>query len=325
MAIFTGLGSCGVHRRAHQDLRTHKNSAEARRVQSLQSRKLSWARANGVRGYADSESDLRPVGVGRHGHQRYPGVCTRGPAAGVPAAAEVHILSLLTAKGLSKRYGTRDVLQHVSFSVRQGEVLGLIGPNGAGKTTLFECLAGLTHTDSGEVALRGRSVAASRRKETLFYLPDAIRPWADQRVSLMLEFFGKLYARSTDEIATAVMGLALDELMRSRIGSLSKGELKRTLLALGLLTRQELLLLDEPFDGLDLRQTREVTNTIKSHASQGRTLFLSIHQLNDASRICDRLVLLSAGRVVGEGTLDELKAKAGVPNGGLEEVFLALT
>jgi len=217
------------------------------------------------------------------------------------------------------------VLQNVSFSVQQGEVLGLIGPNGAGKTTLFECLAGLTSTDSGEVEFRGRSVAASRRKEKLFYLPDAIRPWADQRVRLMLEFFGKLYIRSTDEIATTVKSLELDELMGSRIGSLSKGELKRTVLALGLLTRQELLLLDEPFDGLDLRQTREVMNSLKSHASRGRTLFLSIHQLNDASRVCDRLVLLSAGSVVGEGTLDELKAKAGVTNGGLEEVFLALT
>ncbi|HKA21496.1 MAG TPA: ABC transporter ATP-binding protein [Blastocatellia bacterium] len=234
-------------------------------------------------------------------------------------------MNLLTVTGLSKRFGTRDVLQNVNFTVQQGEILGLIGPNGAGKTTLFECLAGLTQTDSGTVEFRGKSVPAARRKEALFYLPDAIRPWADQRVAVMLKFFGGLYVRSSDQIAATVKGLGLRDLLRSRIGSLSKGELKRTLLAIGLLTRQEVLLLDEPFDGLDLRQTREVMESIKTHATQGRTLFLSIHQLNDASRVCERLVLLSAGKIVGEGTLDQLKAKAGVSTGGLEEVFLALT
>jgi len=234
-------------------------------------------------------------------------------------------MNLLTVTGLSKRFGRRDVLQNVNFTVQQGEILGLIGPNGAGKTTLFECLAGLTQTDSGTVEFRGKSVPAARRKEALFYLPDAIRPWADQRVAVMLKFFGGLYVRSSDQIAATVKGLGLRDLLRSRIGSLSKGELKRTLLAIGLLTRQEVLLLDEPFDGLDLRQTREVMESIKTHATQGRTLFLSIHQLNDASRVCERLVLLSAGKIVGEGTLDQLKAKAGVSTGGLEEVFLALT
>ena len=97
------------------------------------------------------------------------------------------------------------------------------------------------------------------------------------------------------------------------MGSLSKGELKRTLLALGLLTPQPLLLLDEPFDGLDLRQTLEVMTLLRDHAASGRTLMLSIHQLGDAARVCDRLVLLSAGSVVGEGTLDDLRIRSGKP------------
>jgi len=119
--------------------------------------------------------------------------------------------------------------------------------------------------------------------------------------------------------------LGLEPFIKSRIGSLSKGELKRTLLAMALLTRGELLLLDEPFDGLDLRQSRDVTSFLKTWVARGRTLFLSIHQLGDASRVCDRLVLLGGGRVVGEGSLCELRAKAGITEGGLEEVFLALT
>jgi ABC-2 type transport system ATP-binding protein len=113
--------------------------------------------------------------------------------------------------------------------------------------------------------------------------------------------------------------------MNSRIGSLSKGERKRVVLALGLLTPQPLLMLDEPFDGLDLRQTRDVVKLLKAQATS-RALMLSIHQLIDAERVCDRLVLLSAGRVVGDGSLAELRAKANLPEAsGLEEIFLALT
>ncbi|HZS10292.1 MAG TPA: ABC transporter ATP-binding protein [Blastocatellia bacterium] len=232
---------------------------------------------------------------------------------------------LLKVTGISKRFGARPALEGVSFSVHEGEVLGLIGPNGAGKTTLFECLAGLTPADAGEVEFRHQSLAPARRKQALFYLPDGIRPWADQTVGFALSFFEGLYARPAGEGAELVNTLKLEKLVKARIGSLSKGECKRTLLALGLLTSQPLLLLDEPFDGLDLRQARDVMTLLRTYTSKGRTLFLSIHQLTDAARVCDRLVLLGAGKVAGEGTLAELQMKAGLTEGGLEEVFLALT
>jgi len=232
---------------------------------------------------------------------------------------------LLSVEGISKRYGSNTVLSDVSFSVLPGEVLGLIGPNGAGKTTLFECVAGLTHADSGEVKFEDRALTQDRRKNALFYLPDGIKPWPDQRLAWVLKFFARLYGRPSNVVTETAHALGLDKLMSSRIGSLSKGELKRTLLAMSLFTTHPLLLLDEPFDGLDLRQTRDVMTVLKSHVTGGRALFLSIHQLLDASRVCDRVVLLSAGKVVGSGTLDELKSKAGVTEGGLEEVFLALT
>lgn len=232
---------------------------------------------------------------------------------------------LLTAKGISKRFGPNLALQDASFTIRDHEVLGLIGPNGSGKTTLFECLAGLIPTDSGEVRFRGRSLAPAHRKEALFYLPDGIRPWADQPVAWVLAFFEALHARPQGEGAALAAALKLEGLMKSRVGSLSKGELKRVLLALGLLTPHPLLLLDEPFDGLDFRQARDVMALLRAIPAQGRTLFLSIHQLTDASRVCDRLVLLSRGQVAGEGTLPELRNQAGLAEGGLEEVFLALT
>jgi ABC-2 type transport system ATP-binding protein len=104
-----------------------------------------------------------------------------------------------------------------------------------------------------------------------------------------------------------------------------KGYRRRLLLALGLLAPRPMLLMDEPFDGFDLRQTREIMRLLRDEALHGRTLVLSIHQLGDAQRICDRLVLLSTGRVVGTGTSAKLTASAGLPVGSdLEEVFLAL-
>jgi ABC-2 type transport system ATP-binding protein len=233
--------------------------------------------------------------------------------------------SLLIVRGMSKRFHRNRVLQDVSFSVNPGEVFGLIGPNGAGKTTLFECLAGLMPSDVGTVSIQNQEIVASQRKKKLFYLPDGILPWAGQTVRLALNFFAGIYARKDIKISELTHALKLENLMNSRIGSLSKGERKRLLLAFGLLTNQELLLLDEPFDGLDLRQTRDVMTLLRGQASKGRTLVLSIHQLVDAERVCDRLVLLSAGRVVGEGSIPELRAQADLPEGTLEEIFLALT
>jgi|SRR5262245_423117 len=238
-------------------------------------------------------------------------------------------MNLLTVNGLSKRFGARAVLQNVSFSVRQGEVLGLIGPNGAGKTTLFECLAGVLPSDGGEIIRDKQILVHAQRKNALFYMPDGVTPWERQSVNWALGFFERLY--TTPVKATELLdALKLESLRHARIGSLSKGERKRLLLALGLLTPQPLLMLDEPFDGLDLRQTRDVMALFRRQVERGRTLMLSIHQLVDAARVCDRLILISDGRVVGEGTLGELRAQANLsdgrlPEAGLEDIFLALT
>jgi ABC-type multidrug transport system ATPase subunit len=213
----------------------------------------------------------------------------------------------------------------VSFSVRAGEVLGLIGPNGSGKTTLFECLAGVLPASKGAVEYRGSALPPARRKDALFYMPDGIFPWSEQTVRWSLNFFERLYAPSGVKASDLVEPLRLERLMKARLGSLSKGERKRVLLAMSLLTPQPLLMLDEPFDGLDLRQTRDVMALLRGHAARGRTLMLSIHQLVDAARVCDRLVLLSAGHVVGEGSISELRVQADLPSGELEEIFLALT
>jgi len=235
---------------------------------------------------------------------------------------------ILTIDRLSKRYRALWALRDASFSVRAGEILGLIGPNGPGKTTLFECLAGMIPATTGSVTTASGNHArlgAARRKQLLCYVPDRVRPWPDQMVGWALSFVAGLYGLDASQRDEVIEALGLDAFVAARLGELSKGEHKRVLVAIGLITPQPLLLLDEPFDGLDLRQTREVMSVLRIHAARGRTLFLSIHQLGDAARSCDRLILLSNGRIVGEGTVDELRTRAGVADGGLEEVFLALT
>jgi ABC-2 type transport system ATP-binding protein len=122
-----------------------------------------------------------------------------------------------------------------------------------------------------------------------------------------------------------IEAVGLAPVLRHRVYALSKGYGRRLLLALGLLAPHELILMDEPFDGFDLRQTREVARVLRREADEGRALLLAIHQLSDAEHICDRFILLSAGRIRGCGTLDELRARTQLPGGHLEEIFLALT
>jgi ABC-type multidrug transport system ATPase subunit len=219
----------------------------------------------------------------------------------------------------------------VSFSIRPGEVLGLIGPNGSGKTTLFECLGGVLPADGGALLVDGRPLTPAEQKATVFYLPDLIAPWPSQTVRWALDFvcgYWNVSGVRSKPFGDIVDRLGLRPLLDVRIGELSKGQRKRALLAFGLLTPQPVLLADEPFDGLDLRQTRDVAEALRFFAAQGRTLVLSIHQISDAARVCDRFVLLSTGRTKGEGTIDELAqlaAPSGASTGSLDDIFLALT
>jgi len=237
---------------------------------------------------------------------------------------------LFEIENLSKSFGDIVALSDVTFQVRAGEVLGLIGPNGAGKTTLFECLAGVLPCDGGKLRANGEEIPGDRRSTILFYVPDQIAPWGAQSLRWALDYATGFFGGRQDLRDELVGELDLGPLLRRPIAALSKGQRKRALLAIGLLTPQPALLIDEPFDGLDLRQTREVAARLRAHAGRGRTLFLSIHQIGDAARFCDRFVLLSNGRVRGEGTVSELASQAASDHpegtfGSLEEVFLALT
>ena len=239
-----------------------------------------------------------------------------------PTSLGAHVMDV---DRLAKTYGDETALAEISFQVEPGEVLGIIGPNGAGKTTLLELLAGLLSADAGTVCCYGSQLPAARRRDVIFYVPDGIKPYQDQYVAHVLEFFAGVYRVPVDAVAQVIAATGLDSVLRRRVRALSKGYGRRLLLALGLLAPHEVILMDEPFDGFDLRQTREIVRLLRAEAAKDRSLLLAIHQLADAERVCDRFVLLSQGSMRGCGTLDELRARAGLDNAGLEEIFLALT
>jgi ABC-2 type transport system ATP-binding protein len=237
------------------------------------------------------------------------------------AQAEV----LLGVNSITKQYADQVVLADASFDMQAGEVVGIIGPNGAGKTTLLEAIAGILPIDRGDVCWHGKPLPPSRRREAIFYLPDGVRPYQDQPVTRVLTFFADVYRRSTHEVEDTVESVGLAPVLYKRVHSLSKGYGRRLMLTLGLLTPHPLLLMDEPFDGFDLRQIRDVVGVLRREAAKGRTLVLAIHQLTDAERVCDRFILLADGGVRGAGTLNDLRARTGLSSGRLEDIFLALT
>jgi ABC-2 type transport system ATP-binding protein len=225
----------------------------------------------------------------------------------------------------SKWYGEQPALADISFDIRRGEILGLIGPNGSGKTTLLETVAGLLPVDAGTVFWGPSTLSQHRRRDVVFYLPDGVRPWDGRHVIRVLEFFGLAFGRRAAELDEVARSVGLEEVLDKRVSALSKGYARRLMLALALLTPHPVLLMDEPFDGFDVRQTREIMALMRRVAVHGRTFTLAIHQLADAERICDRFILLADGRVCGAGSLDDLRARIGQETARLEDVFLALT
>jgi ABC-2 type transport system ATP-binding protein len=230
----------------------------------------------------------------------------------------------LRIERIQKTFGTYRVLDDISFTVVPGEILGLIGPNGAGKSTLLECITGLLPVESGTVGWEDENLSRRQRRQLLWYQPDNILPFAGQRVAATLSFFRRTHGASTTDLEQLINGLDLSPMLNKPLQALSKGYRRRVLLAIALLSRQPLLMLDEPFDGFDLKQSLAVMDLLRQ-CRAGRTMILSIHQLSEAEKICDRFLLLDQGRMMGIGTLDELSRQAGLsPGASLEEVFLAI-
>jgi ABC-2 type transport system ATP-binding protein len=251
----------------------------------------------------------------------------RVPVVAVPVATPPGKV-LLRVEHLAKEIGGADILTDINFDIYDNEILGLIGPNGAGKTTLMECLANLRPRTAGTFYEGDEAPADWNPSRLMFYLPNGMTPYGELYTIEVLTLFGKLFEIEPKRWEHIIVDeLSLVPVLQKKVNALSKGNLQRLLIALALMSPQPLLALDEPFDGLDLHQTQAMMDILRGLRAHNRTLMLCIHQLNDAERICDRLLLLSNGKLVGVGTLDQLRERASLPpgHGSLEDVFLKLT
>ena len=232
----------------------------------------------------------------------------------------------LLVRNLRKTYKDVVAVDGLDLDVRTGECFGLLGPNGAGKTTTIEICEGLTDPDSGDVEVLGRRWASDARalRERLgiqlqeTQLSDKLT--VVETLTLFRSFFSQ--GPTPDELVALVQ---LDEKRKARVGTLSGGQKQRLALAVALVGQPELLFLDEPTTGLDPQARRQVWDLIESLRKTGRTIVLTTHYMEEATRLADRVAIVDHGKVITVGTPTELIASIAGPGATLEDVFVALT
>jgi len=229
----------------------------------------------------------------------------------------------LDVRDLRMRYDTADVLAGVTFAANRGEVLALLGPNGAGKTTTIEILEGLTRPDQGDVQVLGGSWTGGADRALRARLGIQLQETKlQEKVSVLetIELFRSFYVSgpTPDEVLRRV---ALEEKRDAWVVKLSGGQRQRLSLACALVNDPELLFLDEPTTGLDPQSRRQLWDLIEEFRARGGTTLLTTHYMDEAERLCDRLVVIADGRVVATGTPAELRGAAPT----LEDAYVALT
>jgi ABC-2 type transport system ATP-binding protein len=223
--------------------------------------------------------------------------------------------AVIAARELTKRYGKAVAVDAISFGIRKGEVFGLLGPNGAGKTTTILMMLGLTDISSGSVSVLGFNPARSplQVKRRVGYLPDSVGFYDHLTAVENLVYTAKLMGLSRAErslrIADALSRVRLTEVAHKRVATYSRGMRQRLGLAEIIVKRAEIAILDEPTSGLDPQATIEFLELIGELKRGGTTVLLSSHLLDQVQRICDRVALFQAGRIVMMGTVAELAVK----------------
>ncbi|HEY2248320.1 MAG TPA: ABC transporter ATP-binding protein [Bradyrhizobium sp.] len=223
--------------------------------------------------------------------------------------------AVIAARELTKRYGKAVAVDAISFGIRKGEVFGLLGPNGAGKTTTILMMLGLTDISSGSVSVLGFNPARSplQVKRRVGYLPDSVGFYDHLTAVENLVYTAKLMGLSRAErslrIADALSRVRLTEVAHKRVATYSRGMRQRLGLAEIIVKRADIAILDEPTSGLDPQATIEFLELIGELKRGGTTVLLSSHLLDQVQRICDRVALFQAGRIVMMGTVAELAVK----------------
>jgi len=239
-------------------------------------------------------------------------------------------MNLVEFRGVTQRFGAVTALEQLDLDIRRGEVFGLLGPNGAGKTTALRILCGLLAPSAGTVTIDGidvqREPLLARRK--FAFVPDGAPLYANLSPRQHLALVGRLHG--VDEAAIAresqrlLEALELGPRCDDPVGTFSRGMRQKTALALAILPKPELLILDEPLNGLDAPTTAVFKDVLETWAERGGAVLYTSHLLDVAERVCDRMAVLAQGRLVALGSLVELRTQAG-RDGTLEQVFGALT
>jgi ABC-2 type transport system ATP-binding protein len=236
---------------------------------------------------------------------------------------------MIEVKGLVKSYGNLRAVDGVTFTVRRGDILGFLGPNGAGKSTTMKMIAGFLRPDAGTAVVNGHDVArdslAARR--SLGYLAESAPAYPEMTVAEFLGFIAEMRgfrerAEKAARIRRVVDLCHLDGVLTQTIETLSKGFKQRVGFAQALLHDPPVLVLDEPTDGLDPNQKNEVRSIIKGMAA-AKAVILSTHILEEVDAICNRVIIISRGKVVADETPEQLRARQ--PGVRLDEIFRALT
>ena len=223
---------------------------------------------------------------------------------------------MIEIKGLSKSFGEVTALSDVSFSVPRGQIVGFLGANGAGKTTTMDILCGCLGPDTGTVLVGGYDVIAEplQAKSLMGYLPDEPPLHDDMRVIEFINYAARVRGVTKAKVAARVEEtmerLSLGDVSKRLVGNLSKGYRQRVGLAQAIVHDPELLVLDEPTEGLDPNQIVQIRELIKSLAGQ-HTILLSSHILSEVQNTCDHIIIINEGRVVEQGTYDDLVNRLG--------------
>ena len=216
---------------------------------------------------------------------------------------------------ISRNFGRFQAVSNVSFQVQKSEVLGFLGPNGAGKSTTMKMLTGYLQPSSGDALICGHSVTKQslKARAEIGYLPESAPSYGEMQVEEFLRFAGKVRGltgeKLNSQIEKVLEDTSLQTVRKQLIETLSKGYRQRTCLAQSLLHDPPVLLLDEPTDGLDPNQKFEVRKLI-SQLKENRTILVSTHILEEVEAICTRAIILSEGKIVGDGTPEELLSKS---------------
>ena len=224
---------------------------------------------------------------------------------------------MIKISSLTKRFGDHVAVDNLSFDVKPGEVLGFLGPNGAGKSTTMKMLTGFLTPDGGNASICGFDIRTQilQAQRQMGYLPEGAPGYGDMRVKGFLQFIAEVRglrgAEKQRHVARAVEQLQLEGVMGQSIDTLSKGFKRRVGLAQAILHDPQVLILDEPTDGLDPNQKHQVRGLIQQLASDSnKIVVISTHILEEVSAVCSRAVVIARGRLLADGTPEELEARS---------------